>query len=111
MNIGIEATTDERGHALLRVSGAIDVQSREALLTAGRAAFESDSPGLVLDLADVTFLDSTGIGALVELGHDAEDADAGFALRDPSPRVVRILAMTGLDDAWPIEETDDTSAN
>lgn len=106
MNIGIEAGTDERGHALLRVTGAIDVQSRDALLTAGHAAFEGDTPGLVLDLADVTFLDSTGIGALVELGHDAEDADAAFALRDPSPRVVRILEMTGLSDAWPIEETE-----
>jgi anti-sigma B factor antagonist len=106
MNIGIESGTDERGHTLLRVTGAIDMQSRDALLTAGRAAFESDSPGLVLDLADVTFLDSTGIGALVELGHDAEDADAGFALRDPSPRVVRVLRMTGLSDAWPIEQTE-----
>lgn len=110
MNIGIEAGTDDRGHALLRVSGAIDVQSREALLTAGRAAFDGDSPGLVLDLADVSFVDSTGIGALVELGRDAEDADASFALRDPSSRVVRILQMTGLTDAWPIEETDDSPA-
>lgn len=111
MNIGIEVGTDERGHTLVRVSGAIDVQSRDALLTAGRAAFASDTPGLVLDLADVTFVDSTGIGALVELGHDAEDAEAGFRLRDPSPRVVRILQMTGLTDAWPIEETDAPGLN
>jgi anti-sigma B factor antagonist len=106
MNIGIEADTDDTGRALLRVSGAIDVQSRDALLTAGRAALEGDSPGLVLDLSNVTFMDSTGIGALVELGHDAEDADAGFSLRHPSARVVRILTMTGLGDAWPMEHVD-----
>ena len=103
MNIGIEAATDETGRALLRVSGAIDMQSREALLTAGRAALGRDTPTLVLDLAEVSFMDSTGIGALVELGHDAEDAEVGFVLREPSPRVVRILEMTGLDDAWPTE--------
>jgi anti-sigma B factor antagonist len=103
MNIGIEADTDETGRALLRVSGAIDMQSREALLTAGRAALGRDTPALVLDLADVTFMDSTGIGALVELGHDAEEADTGFVLREPSVRVTRILAMTGLGDAWPTE--------
>lgn len=106
MNIGIEAGTDDSGHALLRVSGAIDIQSREALLTAGRAALERKGPGLVLDLADVTFIDSTGIGALIELGHDAEDADAKFELRDPSVRVMRILDVTGLTDAWPVQYTD-----
>jgi anti-sigma B factor antagonist len=103
MNIGIEADTDENGRALLRVSGAIDMQSREALLTAGRAALGRDTSGLVLDLAEVNFMDSTGIGALVELGHDAEDAEVDFALREPSPRVIRILEMTGLSDAWPME--------
>jgi anti-sigma B factor antagonist len=103
MNIGIEAGTDDRGRAVLRVSGAVDIQSREALLTAGRAALENKAPVLVVELSDVTFLDSTGIGALVELGRDAEDAEAQFVVRDPSPRVMRILEMTGLDSAWPIE--------
>ena len=104
MNIGIETGTDDTGRCVIRVSGAIDVQSRVALLTAGRAALETDAPALVLDLADVSFLDSTGIGALVELSHDAEDAQMGFALRAPSARVVRILQMTGLGDAWQIED-------
>jgi len=103
MNIGIEADTDETGRALLRVSGAIDMQSREALLTAGRAALGRDTSALVLDLAEVNFMDSTGIGALVELGHDAADSEVEFVLREPSPRVVRILEMTGLGDAWPTE--------
>ena len=107
MNIGIKADTDDTGRAVLVVSGAIDVQSRDALLTAARASLESDAPGLVLDLADVTFMDSTGIGALVELGHDAEDADVSFALRDPSARVTRILTMTGLGEAWPTEVSAD----
>jgi anti-sigma B factor antagonist len=107
MNIGIEAGTDDSGHALLRVSGAIDIQSRDALLTAGRAALERRAQGLVLDLAEVTFIDSTGIGALVELGHDAQDADAKFELRNPSVRVVRILDVTGLIDAWPVQYTEE----
>ncbi|MGH8862515.1 MAG: STAS domain-containing protein [Jatrophihabitantaceae bacterium] len=103
MNIGIEAGTDADGRSVLRVSGAIDVQSREALLTAGRSVFEQGAQVLVLDLADVSFIDSTGIGALVELGHAAEDADAGFVIGRPSERVVRILQITGLSHAWRTE--------
>lgn len=103
MNIGIEAGTDELGRALLRLSGAIDIQSRPALITAGRTALAGEPAALVLEMADVTFMDSTGIGALVELGHDAEDADTELLIRDPSDRVLRILEMTGLGQTWPIE--------
>jgi anti-sigma B factor antagonist len=104
MDIGIEAATDEFGRSLLRVSGAIDVQSRDNLITAGRSMLEFGAKVLVLDLAEVSFMDSTGIGALVELGHDAEDADADFVIRNPSTRVTRILDMTGLSTAWQMEE-------
>ena len=61
--------------------------------------------GLVLDLSGVTFLDSTGIGALIDLSHDAEDLAVTFGLRNPGPRVVRILQMTGLDARWPVERS------
>jgi anti-anti-sigma factor len=105
MDIEIRRTTDEAGRAVVTVSGAIDMQSREALSSAARAALQDKPSGLVLDLSAVTFMDSTGIGTLIELGHDAEDASAELVIRDPSPRVVRILEMTGLDSAWPMEQS------
>ena len=62
---------------------------------------------MVVELSDVTFLDSTGIGALVELGRDAEDANAQFVISDPSPRVMRILEMTGLDSPRTLQKLAD----
>jgi len=103
MDIGIEASTDQHGRSVLAVSGAIDLQTREQLADAGRAAFERGATTLVLDLAAVNFMDSTGIGTLVALGHEAEDVDAQLVIRQPSARVERILQMTGLGDAWPVE--------
>lgn len=103
MDIDVTTSSDAGGRHVLDVAGAIDVQSRTVLLTEGRAALAEGATGLVVDLADVTFIDSTGIGALVELSHDAADAGATFTLRDPSPRAVRILDMTGLATVWPIE--------
>jgi anti-sigma B factor antagonist len=103
MNIGLETGTDETGRTVVTVSGAIDVQSRDRLIAAGRAALKSGASALVLDLWDVSFMDSTGIGALVTLGHDAEEANAALVIRHPSDRVLRILEMTGLDDAWTME--------
>jgi anti-sigma B factor antagonist len=108
MDIAIESETDDAGRTVLAVTGAIDLQTREQLLQAGRDALAaSSSDALVLDLDAVTFIDSTGIGALIELGHDATDEDGGgLVIRNPSHRVLRILEMTGLADAWAMETSD-----
>jgi anti-sigma B factor antagonist len=104
MDIAIESGTDAAGRMVLIVAGAIDLQTREQLLQAGRDALAGGPAVLVLDLDDVTFIDSTGIGALIELGHDATDDDGGgLVIRNPSHRVIRILEMTGLADAWEVE--------
>ncbi|WP_375492441.1 STAS domain-containing protein [uncultured Jatrophihabitans sp.] len=92
------------GETVLVITGSVDVQSRDWLLDEGREALRTEGiTGLVLDMSGVTFLDSTGIGALIDLAHDAEDHAVTFGLRNPGPRVVRILQMTGLDARWPVE--------
>jgi anti-anti-sigma factor len=106
MDIAIESGTDASGRTVLVVSGAIDLQTREQVLLAARDALAADSQTLVLDLGGVTFIDSTGIGALIELGHDGADSGAGLVIRNPSQRVLRILEMTGLADAWDMELAD-----
>jgi anti-sigma B factor antagonist len=91
---------------VLLASGALDLQSRDDLLEAGRTLLNGPIPTLVLDLAGITFIDSSGIGALVTLSSDAADSGIGFVLRNPSPRVTRILEITGLLSAWTIERND-----
>jgi anti-sigma B factor antagonist len=103
VQIAIDVATDEFDRAVLAVRGAIDLQTRDELLRVAKQALADGTPALVLDLEAVGFIDSTGIGALVELGHDAEDVDAGLVLRRPSDRVLRILKLTGLTEAWTLE--------
>lgn len=105
MDIAIESSTDPSGRSVLRVAGAVDLQTRERLLQAARDALASSPKALVLDLDAVNFIDSTGIGALVELGHDAAEEGGGLVIRDPSPRVTRILEISGLADAWETERS------
>lgn len=108
MQIAINASTDEFDRSVLVVRGAIDLQTREELLRVAKQVLADGTPAVVLDLQDVNFIDSTGIGALVEIGHDAEDVDAGLVLRRPSERVLRILQLTGLTEAWVLEHDPST---
>ena len=53
----------------------------------------------VIDLAAVTFLDSSGLAGLV----DAASGGRPIVLRHPSPIVLRVIEMTGLDTLLPVE--------
>jgi anti-sigma B factor antagonist len=104
MEIAITTSVDAESRAVVTVAGSLDLETRDALRDAGQAALAADSANaLVLDLAGITFIDSTGIGALVGLAGDAADVGRAFSLRDPSPRVTRILTVTGLINEWTID--------
>jgi anti-sigma B factor antagonist len=106
MELTITSTNDESARAVLSATGALDLQSRGELLEAARTSLNGPITALVLDLSAITFIDSSGIGALVQLFGDSADADIPFVIRDPSARVTRILDLTGLLDAWTIERGD-----
>jgi anti-sigma B factor antagonist len=80
--------------------GEIDLGSRAQLLGAGRNAIEDSAAGVVLNLTAVSFLDSAGITALVMLSRQAQAVGKQFTVEAPSRRVQRVLALTGLQDAW-----------
>jgi len=104
VDLQIKVDVSPDGRRTLHLAGSLDLQSRDLLL-ASAAVTSSGTKAVVVDLAGVTFIDSSGIGAMVELAGDASDADVPFSLQDPSARVTRILEITGLLDTWPIETT------
>lgn len=83
----------------LRPEGSIDLVSRQQLVDAGLEVLH-DSDSLTLNMKGVDFMDSVGLGALVELGKRASAQGSRFAVVEPSPTVQRVLAVTGLSDAW-----------
>lgn len=99
MKLVITESRDEAGGVTLRLTGAMDLVTREAITDAGMAVVERGEP-LTLDLAGVTFIDSTGIGALVELMRAANAQQTGFAVSQRSERVTRIFEATGLEAAF-----------
>jgi anti-sigma B factor antagonist len=101
MDLDIAERDDPSGKVVLVVTGSIDLGSRGQLLEAGHAALRREGcHGLVLDLENVGFVDSTGVGAFVELATTAEDQGATFRIRNPSERVRRLLEVTGLSETW-----------
>ena len=92
--------TVEGERALLRADGSIDAASRNRLATAATEVVDGGATTVVVDLSGVTFMDSTGIGTLVEIANQLDDADGTFYVREPSRPVARLLEVSGLSDAW-----------
>ena len=60
------------------------------------------APGLVLDLAGVTFIDSSGLRTLIQARQMFPDDPAALTLRNPQPATTRLLELTGLADYFAV---------
>lgn len=85
------------GPGTLRVVGELDAASCDVLLDAGRAALADGASDLRLDLAEMRFVDSAGLRALVLL---SREVDGPLVLEHASEMLVRLLEVTGLKDAF-----------
>lgn len=79
-------------------SGELDLVTAPALSAALEDAAAAGPRRIVVALGEVTFLDSTGLGAIVRGWRQAADLGIHLSLTGPSPGIRRILAVTGLED-------------
>lgn len=80
-----------------RVDAATVATCRELLHRA-----VDDGPGpVVVDLTGVVVVDATGIGMLLGTARRAAHSGGSLRLRGTSPRLARLLHVTGLDRALP----------
>jgi anti-sigma B factor antagonist len=82
--------------------GELDLDTSPGLLAEVGRRVDSGARRLVVDLAGLTFVDSTGLGAIVGCWRRAARATATFELVNPSPYVLSTLQITGLDTILPV---------
>jgi anti-sigma B factor antagonist len=78
-------------------SGELDLVTAPALRAALEEAASLGPPRIVLTLRDVTFLDSTALGAIVHGSRMATEQGRVLTLTAPAPSIRRVLTVTGLD--------------
>lgn len=90
----------ESGAVTAIVSGELDISARTTLVDRVVEPMQAnDVTRLAIDLAQVTFCDSSGLGALLDLRRAAGDAGIEMVLRNVPPAVARVLDLTDVD-AW-----------
>jgi anti-sigma B factor antagonist len=100
---GMATSGDGDGHVVLHVAGELDAatapQLKEALfgLIDGREASVLD-----VDLTELDFIDSTGLGVLVGARQLIRSDGGELRLCNPRPNIAKVLEITGLSKAFPL---------
>jgi anti-sigma B factor antagonist len=87
---------------IVAVSGEVDVYSAPALKDNITEILQSGVTTLIVDLSGVAFLDSTGLGALVEARAATSDAGGSLPLVCSQERILKLFTITGLDGVFTI---------
>jgi anti-anti-sigma factor len=62
---------------------------------------ERDLDAITLDLSDLRFIDSTGVGVLIRISDEARSRDAELTIVPGPPEVQRVFEVAGLVDVLP----------
>jgi anti-sigma B factor antagonist len=92
------------GQWLVQVRGEVDVATSPQLKNELADLLSRDARNLVVDMGGVTFIDSSGLGVLVEMLErlQAQQGDA-IVLRGMQEPVRRVFEITGLTELFTIE--------
>jgi anti-sigma B factor antagonist len=94
--------TSEAGVTLVQPAGEIDLQHSPTLRTTLLSLAERKPPRVIVDLAAVTYVDSSGVGTLVEFKRRLERGGGRVILAGLQPRVRSVFEITKLDQFFTI---------
>ncbi len=103
MELGL--TAGERdGVTVLVATGELDLGSAPRVRELAIRHLLQGDRSLVIDLAGVDFIDSTGLGTLVAILKRARSLGAELHLVVPNERIRHIFELTGLTTALPMHD-------
>ncbi len=83
--------------ALLKIVDEVDVASSPQLELELATLLKAGNVHVVIDMADVNFIDASGIGALIKAANQARVAGGDLVLSRPTTRVKRVIDNAAIE--------------
>lgn len=103
LEINVENNEEGEGYHLCRLAGEVDAytvgQFRETLATIENVRW------LIIDLSEVPFMDSAGLGALIGAIRRVREGDGDVAVVSNTAGLNKLLHTTGFDRIVPVTES------
>lgn len=98
------------GYVVVALRGELDISDATRFASALSAAVAS-GPRIIVDLAELTFMDCTGLHALVSARDKARQVDGDLLLAAPQQPLVRLLSLTDVIGLLPVFASVNEAAN
>lgn len=102
--VPVAGVAERDGAVVVELAGELDLYNAQDVREALIAQAERDPPRLVVDLSRVTFIDSTGIGVLIEARTRLGNRQ-GFLVVSPGLETRRALEISGLIRLFSVHDT------
>jgi anti-anti-sigma factor len=89
------------GRATVRICGELDIATADQAYAYLRDVVDSQSGPVTMNLAELTFCDAAGLGVLARVAGHARRSGRSIKLAAARPSMVRIMRITGMDEAFP----------
>jgi anti-sigma B factor antagonist len=99
-------TAARSGECVVKAEGEIDVATAPQLRDLLLAELDAAPERLIVDMADVSFIDSSGLSALIDAFKQGQSTAIQMFLRAPSRGVNLVLGVSGLDKVFPVVGAD-----
>ncbi|MEY2474320.1 MAG: anti-sigma factor antagonist [Actinomycetota bacterium] len=90
----------EGDQTVVEVTGEVDAASADILRNAIFEVIDGGQSRVIVDMTDVSFMDSSGLRVLIAGYKGAEQAGGALHVRNPSDVVTRLLEITGQLDRF-----------
>jgi anti-anti-sigma factor len=94
-NFRIDTSSAESG-ATIKLAGELDSATCRELVDRFEQVIRDNPGAVVVDLGELTFIDSAGLRAIIVLERTAGQRDVGLTIRSPTGPVADLLQLTGI---------------
>lgn len=102
MGLNLKVEEPGKGVALVSATGEVDLNSSPQLRQAMAPQIKKKMRGLIIDLSQVSYMDSSGIATLVEAMQGCKKVGMALRLAAPSPAVSEVFKMAHLEKVFEI---------
>lgn len=103
MNLQVEQVDQDLVHSF-KVIGEIDIYTAPKLKEHLSNLKQAEGMEVVLDLSEVNYMDSTGLGVFVGFYKEIQANNGNMVITGLNQRLYRLFEITGLDDIMQIEK-------
>ena len=99
LELAYQVTAD--GKATVRVRGELDIATADQAYAYLRDVVDSQDGPVLMNLSELSFCDAAGLGVLARVAGHARRSGRSLKLTAARPALLRIMRITGMDEAFP----------